>query len=385
MTLPYKEPSQVLYSLLGTIVEEGRRFASAGDMKVADMSANAPVGTTLAILERTLKVMSAVQARIHYSMKQELGLLKDIIRDYTPEEYNYEPEEGSRKAKKSDYDMVSVIPVSDPNAATMAQKIVQYQAVLQLAQNAPQIYNLPQLHRQMLDVLGIRNAQKLIPLQDDQKPKDPVTENMGVLTNKPLKAFIYQDHESHIIAHTNFMKDPLTAQVIGQNPQAQLMGAALNAHIAEHFGFKYRQMMEQQLGAPLPYLKEDDETIPEEYEVQLSRLVAQASAQLLQQNQAQAAQQQAQQQAQDPIIQMQQQELQIRAQDVQRKAQKDQADIQLKQEQISVERERIAAQVEMEGNKAGIKMAAERDKLDRSSELEATKLGVDIAKSRNKQ
>ena len=385
MTLPYKEPSQVLYSLLGTIVEEGRRFASAGDMKVADMSANAPVGTTLAILERTLKVMSAVQARIHYSMKQELGLLKDIIRDYTPEEYNYEPEEGSRKAKKSDYDMVTVIPVSDPNAATMAQKIVQYQAVLQLAQNAPQIYNLPQLHRQMLDVLGIRNAQKLIPLQDDQKPKDPVTENMGVLTNKPLKAFIYQDHESHIIAHTNFMKDPLTAQVIGQNPQAQLMGAALNAHIAEHFGFKYRQMMEQQLGAPLPYLKEDDETIPEEYEVQLSRLVAQASAQLLQQNQAQMAQQQAQQQAQDPIIQMQQQELQIRAQDVQRKAEKDQADIQLKQEQISVERERIAAQVEMEGNKAGIKMAAERDKLDRSSELEATKLGVDIAKSRNKQ
>ena len=383
MTLPYKEPSQVLYSLLGTIVEEGRRFASAGDMKVADMSANAPVGTTLAILERTLKVMSAVQARIHYSMKQELGLLKDIIRDYTPEEYNYEPEEGSRKAKKSDYDMVSVIPVSDPNAATMAQKIVQYQAVLQLAQNAPQIYNLPQLHRQMLDVLGIRNAQKLIPLQDDQKPKDPITENMDVLTNKPLKAFIYQDHESHIIAHTNFMKDPLTAQVIGQNPQAQLMAAALNAHIAEHFGFKYRQMIEQQLGAPLPYLKDDDETIPEEYEVQLSRLVAQASAQLLQQNQAQAAQQQAQQQAQDPIIQMQQQELQIRAQDVQRKAQKDQADVQLKQEQISVERERIAAQVEIEGQKAGIKMAADKDKLDRQNEMEATRMGIDIAKSRD--
>jgi hypothetical protein len=383
MTLPYKEPSQVLYSLLGTIVEEGRRFASAGDMKVADMSANAPVGTTLAILERTLKVMSAVQARIHYSMKQELGLLKDIIRDYTPEEYNYEPEEGSRKAKKSDYDMVTVIPVSDPNAATMAQKIVQYQAVLQLAQNAPQINNLPQLHRQMLDVLGIRNAQKLIPLQDDQKPKDPITENMDVLTNKPLKAFIYQDHESHIIAHTNFMKDPLTAQVIGQNPQAQLMAAALNAHIAEHFGFKYRQMMEQQLGAPLPYLKDDDETIPEEYEVQLSRLVAQASAQLLQQNQAQAAQQQAQQQAQDPIIQMQQQELQIRAQDVQRKAQKDQADVQLKQEQISVERERIAAQVEIEGQKAGIKMAADKDKLDRQNEMEATRMGIDIAKSRD--
>jgi hypothetical protein len=385
MTLPYKEPSQVLYSLLGTIVEEGRRFASAGDMKIADMSANAPVGTTLAILERTLKVMSAVQSRIHYSMKQELKLLKEIIRDYTPDEYNYVPEEGSPRAKQSDYDLVTVIPVSDPNAATMAQKIVQYQAVLQLAQGAPQIYNLPQLHRQMLDVLGIRNPQKLIPLEDDKKPKDPVTENMDVLTMKPLKAFIYQDHEAHIITHTNFMKDPLTAQIIGQNPQAQMMAAALNAHIAEHFGFKYRQMMEQQLGAPLPYLKDDDETIPEDYEVQLSRLVAQASAQLLQQNQAQAAQQQAQQQAQDPIIQMQQQELQIKAQDVQRKAQKDQADIQLKQEQLNVERDRIAAQVEIEGNKLGVKVASDKDKLDRSSELEATRMGIDIAKSRNKQ
>ena len=385
MTLPYKEPSQVLYSLLGTIVEEGRRFASAGDMKIADMSANAPVGKTLAILERTLKVMSAVQSRINYSMKQELKLLKEIIRDYTPEEYDYEPEEGSPRAKQSDYDLVTVIPVSDPNAATMAQKIVQYQAVLQLAQGAPQIYNLPQLHRQMLDVLGIRNAQKLIPLEDDKKPKDPVTENMDVLTMKPLKAFIYQDHEAHIITHTNFMKDPLTAQIIGQNPQAQMMAAALNAHIAEHFGFKYRQMMEQQLGAPLPYLKDDDETIPEDYEVQISRLVAQASAQLLQQNQAQAAQQQAQQQAQDPIIQMQQQELQIKAQDVQRKAQKDQTDAQLKQEQINIERERIAAQVEIEGNKLGVKVASDKDKLDRSSELEATRMGIDIAKSRNKQ
>ena len=385
MTLPYKEPSQVLYSLLGTIVEEGRRFASAGDMKISDMSANSPVGTTLAILERTLKVMSAVQSRIHYSMKQELKLLKEIIRDYTPDEYNYVPEEGSPRAKQSDYDLVTVIPVSDPNAATMAQKIVQYQAVLQLAQGAPQIYNLPQLHRQMLDVLGIRNPQKLIPLEDDKKPKDPVTENMDVLTMKPLKAFIYQDHEAHIITHTNFMKDPLTAQIIGQNPQAQMMAAALNAHIAEHFGFKYRQMMEQQLGAPLPYLKDDDETIPEDYEVQLSRLVAQASAQLLQQNQAQAAQQKAQEQAQDPIIQMQQQELQIKAQDVQRKVQKDQADIQLKQEQLNVERDRIAAQVEIEGNKLGVKVAADKDKLDRSSELEATRMGIDIAKSRNKQ
>ena len=379
MTLPYKEPSQVLYSLLGTIVEEGRRFASAGDMKVADMSANAPVGTTLAILERTLKVMSAVQARIHYSMKHELGLLKDIIRDYTPEEYNYEPEEGSRKAKKSDYDMVSVIPVSDPNAATMAQKIVQYQAVLQLAQGAPQIYNLPQLHRQMLDVLGIRNAQKLIPLQDDQKPKDPITENMDVLANKPLKAFIYQDQDAHIMAHTNFLQDPTTAAVIGQNPQAQMMTAALQAHIAEHFGFKYRQMIEQQLGAPLPYLKDDEETIPEEYEVQISRLVAQASTQLLQQNQAQAAQQQAAQQAQDPIIQMQMQELQIKQQDVQRKAQKDQADVALKQEQLDIERERIMIQGELEGTKLGAKISKEKDELDRKEQIEGTRMGIEMA------
>ena len=384
MTLPYKEPSQVLYSLLGTIVEEGRRFASAADMKVSDMSANAPVGTTLAILERTLKVMSAVQARIHYSMKQELCLLKDIIRDYTSDEYGYEPVDGRARAKKTDYELVAVIPVSDPNAATMAQKIVQYQAVLQLAQNAPQIYNLPQLHRQMLSVLGIQNAQKLIPLEDDQKPQDPISENMNILRQKPVKAFIYQDHEAHITAHTNFMQDPLTAKVIGQNPQAQMMAAALQAHIAEHFGFKYRQMIEQQLGAPLPYFKDEDEDfIPEEYEVQISRLVAQASAQVLQQNQAQMAQQQAQQQAQDPIIQMQQQELQIKAQDVQRKAQKDQIDAALKQEQIQVERERIQSMENIEGAKAGAKIAFDKDKLDRSSEMEATRMGVDIAKARD--
>ena len=387
MSLPYKEPSQVLYSLLGTIVEEGRRFASAADMKISDMSANSPVGTTLAILERTLKVMSAVQSRIHYSMKQELKLLKEIIRDYTPKEYDYEPEEGSPRAKQSDYDLVTVIPVSDPNAATMAQKIVQYQAVLQLAQGAPQIYNMPQLHRQMLEVLGIRNPQKLIPLPEDKKPKDPISENMDVINGKPLKAFIYQDQDAHITAHTNFMKDPLTAKTIGQNPQAQVMMAALQAHIAEHFGFKYRQLIEQQLGAPLPYLEEDEDTIPEEYEVQISRLIAQASAQLLQQNQAQASQEQAQQQQQDPIIQMQQQELQIKMQDVQRKAQKDQVDAQLKGQQLQIERDRIQAQVDIEGQKAGIKMSYDKDKLDRDSEMQATQMGIDIAaaKDRNEQ
>jgi len=390
MTLPYKEPSQVLMSLLTMIVEEGRRFASAADIQVSDMSANSPVGTTLAILERTLKVMSAVQARVHYSMKQELRLLKDIIRDYTPEEYDYEPVDGRPRAKKSDYELVTVIPVSDPNAATMAQKIVQYQAVLQLAQGAPQIYNLPQLHRQMLDVLGIRNAQKLIPMEDDQKPRDPVTENMNILMMKPVKAFIYQDHEAHITSHTNFMQDPTTAAAIGQNSQAQMMMAALQAHIAQHFGFKYRQMIEQQLGAPLPDYKEeqDENSIPEEYEVQISRLVAQASTQLLQQNQAQAAQQQAQEQAQDPIVQMQMQELAIKGEEQKRKAARDQADIQLKKMELDNSHEVEMTKIEMEAHKFGASMAKDKakeafdmQKLAVDTDIAGHKMGIDAARS----
>jgi hypothetical protein len=392
MTLPYKEPSQVLYQLLGTIVEEGRRFASAADMKVSDMSANAPVGTTLAILERTLKVMSAVQARIHYSMKQELRLLKDIIRDYTPESYDYEPVDGRARAKKGDYELVTVIPVSDPNAATMAQKIVQYQAVLQLAQGAPQIYNLPQLHRQMLDVLGIRNAQKLIPLEDDQKPKDPITENMNILMMKPLKAFIYQDHDAHITSHTNFLQDPTTAAAIGQNPQAQMMMAAMQAHIAQHFAFKYRQMIEQQLGAPLPdYKEEAEESMPEDYEVQISRLVAQASTQLLQQNQTQAAQQQAQQQMQDPIVQMQMQELAIKGEEQKRKATRDQADIELKKLELDNSHEIAMTRIEMEAQKFGASMAKDKSKeafdiqkLAVDTDIAGHKMGIEAAKS-NKQ
>jgi hypothetical protein len=391
MPLPYKEPSQVLYSLLGTIVEEGRRFASAADLKVSDMSAQSPVGTTLAILERTLKVMSAVQARIHYSMKQEFKLLKAIIRDYTPEEYPYEPEEGTPAAKKADYDAVDVIPVSDPNAATMSQKVVQYQAALQLAQTAPQLYNLPQLHRQMLDVLGIKNAQKLVPIEDDQKPKDPISENMDMLRMKPLKAFAYQDQQAHIATHLAFLRDPMTAQMIGQNPMAPQMAAAMQAHIAEHYGFMYRNMIEQQVGAPLPTMKEDEQ-MPEELEVALSRMVAQAAQQLTLQNQQQAAQQQAQQQAQDPIIQMQQAELQIKAADQQRKAAKDQMDAQLKAAQIQVEQERIASQErqamenlalksEIEGTKLGVDI--ERGQIDQQfkQELEGTRLGVQIAQS----
>jgi hypothetical protein len=371
LPLPYKEPSQVLYSLLGTIVEEGRRFASAADMKVADMSANSPVGSTLAILERTLKVMSAVQARIHYSFKQEIGLLRDIIRDYTPDEYNYEPVEGSRKAKKSDYDQVAVIPVSDPNAATMAQKIVQYQAVLQLASQAPQLYDMANLHRQMLEVLGIKNAEKLIKLDEDKKPQDPITENMNIIMNKPVKAFIYQDQDAHIAAHQAFLQDPLTAQTIGQNPLANQMMAAMQAHIAEHFGFKYRQMIEQQMGAPLP---KPDEELPEEYEVQISRLVAQASQQVLQNNQQQAAQQQAQQQAQDPIIQMQQQELQIKGAEVERKKQKDAQDAAFKAEQLAIENKRIDVQAETEIAKLGVKVDKDRDESEFKKELEAIKI-----------
>jgi len=392
MTLPYKEPSQVLYSLLNTIVEEGRRFASAGDMKVSDMSAQAPVGTTLAILERTLKVMSAVQARIHYSMKQELKLLKEIIRDYTPENYNYEPVEGSRKAKKSDYDHVDVIPVSDPNAATMAQKIVQYQAVLQLAQGAPQIYNLPVLHRQMLDVLGIRNAQKLIPLEDDQKPTDPIRENMNVLIGKPLKAFITQDQDAHITAHQSFLQDPQVAAMIGQNPMAQQITAALQAHMAEHFGFKYRQQIEQQLGAPIPYTEEDDEPLSEEYEVQLSRMVARAAQQLTTQNQAQAAQQEAQQQAQDPIIQMQMQELALKGEEQKRKAAKDATDAQLRQMELETNKEIELSKLELEARKFGANMAKDKNKeafdtqkLATEVDIAGHKMGIDAAKSNKQQ
>jgi hypothetical protein len=363
MTLPYKEPSQVLYTLLGTIVEEGRRFASAADLKVSDMSAQSPVGTTLAILERTLKVMSAVQARIHYAMKQEFKLLKNIIRDYTPEEYAYEPVEGPPRAKQSDYDDVDVIPVSDPNAATMSQKVVQYQAVMQLAATAPQLYDLPYLHRQMLEVLGIRNAAKLVPMPDDQKPRDPVSENMDVIKNKPLKAFAYQDHQAHITTHQSFMQDPMTAQMIGQNPMANQMMAALQAHIAEHFGYMYRQQIEQQVGAPIPSFDEDDEQIPQDIEFALSRMVAQASQQLLQQNQATAAQQQAQQQAQDPIIQMQMQELQLKGQDLQRKALKDKTDATLKAQQQDIERQRIQSQEKIAEATAMVKATAEDEKL----------------------
>ena len=380
MALPYKEPSQVLASLLDKIVDEGRKFASAADIQVADMSANSPVGTTLAILERSLKVMTAVQARIHYSFKQELALLRDIIRDFTPDEYSYEPEEGTRKAKKSDYDLVDVIPVSDPNAATMAQKIVQYQAVIQLAQQAPQIYDLPQLHRQMLDVLGVKNAQKLVPLIDDETPKDPVSENMAALKGEPMKAFITQDQQAHIAVHQTFMQDPIVMQTIGQNPKANQIMAAMQAHIAEHLGFYYRTMIEKQMGVPLPA---PDKHLPDDVEVQLSQLIAQASAQLLQANQAQAQQQQAQQLAQDPLIQMQQQELQIKGQEAQRKAQKDMTDAQLKQSQQQIERERIMTQKEIDMARLQATIQKDQMELAQDAQTQKNKLLADMM--RNKQ
>jgi hypothetical protein len=372
MPLPYKEPSQTLAALLDKIIMEGRSFASASDMQISDMGANTPVGTTLAILERTLKVMSAVQARIHYSMKQEFRLLKKIIAEFTPEEYSYEPVEGSPRAKKSDYDNVEVIPVSDPNASTMAQKIVQYQAALQLAQTAPQLYNLPLLHRQMLDVLGIKDAQKLVPMAEDQKPMDPITENQSLLISKPVKAFSYQDHQAHIAVHMSFMQDPKIQALLQNNPNAQAIGAAIMSHINEHLGYAYRIQIEQQLGMSLPPQEDesgDDVSMPPEVEARLAPLLAQAATNLLMQNQSQVAQQQAQQQAQDPIVQMQQQELQLKAAEQQRKAQKDAMDFQLKQEELQIERDRIAVQAHSEATRTAVQAQQAKEKM-----------GVDLVK-----
>jgi hypothetical protein len=292
MPLPYKEPSQTLYQLFNTIVDEGRRFANTADLQISDMSAQAPVGTTLAILERTLKTMSAVQARIHYSMKQELRLLKEIIAAYTPDEYSYEPVEGHRYAKRADYDDVAVIPVSDPNASTMAQKIVQYQAVFQLAQQAPNLFNMPLLYRQMLDVIGIKDAEKLVPMDEDQKPTDPITENQNVLMGKPVKAFAYQDHKAHMTVHMMAMQDPKIQQLLQGNPMAQSMQAAMMNHINDHMGMEYRKEIELQLGFNLPATEDesgDDIHINPEVEARLAPLLAQAANRLFQKNSGEAA------------------------------------------------------------------------------------------------
>jgi hypothetical protein len=383
MPLPYKEPSQVLAALLNQIIDEGRKFAGAVELQTSDMSAQAPVGTTLAILERQLKTMSAVQSRIHYSMKQEFKLLKNIIRDYTPPTYSYEPEEGGRRAKQSDYDMVDIIPVSDPNAATMAQKVVQYQAALQLAQTAPQLYDLPLLHRQMLDVLGIKNYQKLVPVSDDMKPRDPVTENQNLLMNKPVKAFIYQDHKAHIAVHMAMAQDPKIQQMLAQSPQmAQQLMAAGSAHIAEHLGMEMRKQIEQTMGQTLPPYNEDADEVQmsPEMEVQVSQMAAQAAQQILQQHQQEAQQQKNKQMQEDPLIQLQQQELQIKAQEQQRKAAKDQADVMLKQAQLQIERERINAQQETEGVKIAMKAQADKQQRDHVHEQAGFSTGMDMQK-----
>jgi hypothetical protein len=379
MPLPYKEPSQVLFALLQNIVDEGRRFAATADLKISDMSGQAPVGTTLAILERTLKMMSAVQARVHYAMKQEFRLLKAIIRDYTPAAYPYKPEEGSRFAKQSDYDMVEVIPVSDPNAATMAQKIVQYQAVIQLAQTAPGIYDMPYLHRQMLEVLGIKNAQKLVPLvdSDEMKPRDPVSENMDILNGKPVKAFMYQDHEAHLAVHMAAAQDPKIQQMVGQSPNAQAIMAAMSAHIQEHLAYEYRRQVEEQAGVPLP---PPNAEMDEKTEVEVSRLAAAAAQQLLKKNQAEAAQQQAQQQAQDPIVQMQQMELQLKQTELQLKQQQLQVNAAEKADRLDMERERIAAQKEIAGLNVGAKVATDKARLSSEEQLEGLRVGVQVAR-----
>jgi len=379
LPLPYKEPSQVLFALFQNIVQEGRSFASSGDMNISDMSTNAPVGTTLALLERTLKVMTAVQARIHYSMKQEFKLLKVIIADYTPDEYAYDPEDASRRAKKTDYDSVDVIPVSDPNAATMAQKIVQYQAVLQLAQSAPQLYNLPLLHRQMIEVLGVKNADKLVPVDEDAVPTDPVQENQNILTSKPVKAFIEQNHQAHIQAHMAAIQNPQIQQMMQMNPQAQGIMAAAMAHINEHIAFEYRKQVEQAMGMPLP-TKEQNKQVAPELADKIAMMAAQASQQITQQAQQQAQQQASQQKMQDPVIQMQQQELQLRQQDLQLKAQKQAGDMAAKADQLRIEEARIAAQKEIAAMQVGATAAAARDKLNKNQQAEGVRMGIEVAK-----
>jgi hypothetical protein len=408
LMLPYKEPSQTLAALMDKIVADGRSFAAVADIEVSDMSAQTPVGTTLAVLERVLKVMSAVQARIHYTMKQEFKILASIIRDNTPEEYSYEPEKGGRQAKQSDYDHVDVIPVSDPNASTMAQRVVQYQAVLQLAQTAPQLYDLPLLHRQMIENMGVKNAGKIVPDKEDLDPTDPVTENMNMMTGKPTKAFYEQDHQSHLAVHQAVLQDPKLAATIGQNPQAQAIMAAIQTHIMEHTAFQYRKDIEVQLGVPLPPPPDEDkehdeneenEQMSPELEAQVAQLMAQASLKMVQQNQAQAAQAQAQQQAQDPLIQMQQAELQIKAQEVQIKAQAQQADAQLKQAELQLKAEQVktdnyikalelqikAKAQNVDEKLAGAKLGLDTAKHKAEINKEGVKLGIDIGKNQAEQ
>jgi hypothetical protein len=388
MPLPYKEPSQVLAALMDKIIDEGRRFASAADMKVSDMSANSPVGSTLAILERTLKVMSAVNARIYYSMKKEFGLLKTLIKDYTDPNYQYDPASGTPGAKQADYDKVNLIPVADPNAATMAQKVVQYQAVMQMAQQNPDIYDLPELNRQMLDVLGVKNAEKLIPNKDDVKQLGPVTENMNIINGKPVKAFLDQDHEAHIAVHMAFTDDPLIRKLVGQSTKAGMIQAAMEAHIAEHIAFQYRLEIENKLGVPLPPM---DEPLPIDIENEVARLTAEAAPKVLGESSLKASEEERQQQAQDPVLQMQQAELQIKQEEAKVKAQKTMADIELDKAKLELDKQKATVEVQKDvmlaqtkikstesiaGAKIGAEAEMQQKDITTKEVLEGAKLGA---------
>jgi hypothetical protein len=385
--LPYKEPSSVLYQMMGDIVEEGRRFASAADVKVADMNSEAPVGTTLAILERQMKVMSAVQARMHASMRKELRILSGIVRDFGPGEYPYELQ-GEPMSSEDFDDRVDIIPVSDPNAGTMAQRIMQYQAALQLAAQAPDMYDLPLLHRQMLDVLGIQDADDIVPSKEASDPADPVSENMAIINSAPVKAFIYQDHEAHIQTHMSMVQDPKIQEMLGKSPNAQGMQGAMSAHISEHLAFQYRSEIEKELGVPLP---PPEEKLPDDIEHRLSQLVAPAAAQLLGKDQKEAEMQKRQEEEEDPILQMQRQELEIKQQEVQAKAQAEMAkinlDLQKLQSKDQLDQQRMDLQERIETAKLGAKIASENSKeeletrrIASKEQIEGTKIGVEIAK-----
>ena len=385
--LPYKEPSNVLYQLMGDIVEEGRRFASAADVKASDMNGEAPVGTTLAILERSMKVMSAVQARLHASMRVELRLLTGIVRDHGPEAYPYE-EDGDPIVVEDFDNRIDIIPVSDPNAGTMAQRIMQYQAALQLAAQAPEMYDLPLLHRQMLEVLGIRDADEIVPTDKDMRPTDPVSENMNIINGKPVKAFIYQDHEAHIQTHMAMIQDPTIMEVMGKSPNAQKAQAALSAHVQEHLAFKYRQDIEKQLGVELPA---PDQPMPEDIEYRISRLVAPAAAQLSGKAAKEQQMQQNEKQMQDPLIQIQMQELQIKQQQVQQRAEAEMAKLQLEAQKAmakaQLEQQRLDQQSQIEQARLGVKISEtntkdelESKRIASQEQIAGAKLGVDIAK-----
>ena len=385
--IPYKEPSSVLYQLLGNIVDEGRRIGSVADIQVGDINAQAPVGTTLALMERSMKVMSGVQARLHAALKNELRLLASVIRDYMDDKYAYEMEGDFSRTKDFD-DRIDVIPVSDPNAATMSQRVMQYQAALQLAQQAPQLYDMGKLHRQMLEVLGIQDASSIIKLPEDIKPADPVTENMAMLKQEPVKAFKYQDHEAHIRVHMAAANDPKIKEMVGQSPFAGAIQAALSAHITEHVAFQYRKEIEKNLGVSMP---NEEKALPEDVEEELSRVTAEAAEKLLKSNNAEAQQAEAQRQQQDPLTQIQQRELAIKEQELMHKKQMDIAKLELEAQKAMMNNENQGKRLESEDKREGARLGVALTKAATDSELqsqkikneavaEGTRIAIDMAK-----